>query len=241
MAKFHVNNESGDVGECHASKGKCPFGSDAEHYTSASAARRAFEVSMVDSFNQKPLPNLTNLYKRCPKAPVGMTMTYGLLNGIQEDLDQGLIDETSARKKLAAAIIEIEKVEKIYSEVPSEARQKAQKDFLSELKALAGSAKPALPLGNTPKWKNANSRLENVIKSLDYAYEKRDRDLLHKMKNLRETLAGRPYLYQGASDTRVIKFATELVHDLQSVRRASLVELRNQLVESLKDDGRSIR
>lgn len=40
--KYHVNN-NGEAGLCSATKGKCPFGSAAEHFTSADAARSAFE------------------------------------------------------------------------------------------------------------------------------------------------------------------------------------------------------
>lgn len=47
MAKFHVNGK-GEAGKCSAVKGNCPFGSDDEHYTSAEAARAAFESSMTN-------------------------------------------------------------------------------------------------------------------------------------------------------------------------------------------------
>lgn len=42
MAKFHVN-ENGDAGPCGAKRGKCPFGGEDEHYSSAEAAREAYE------------------------------------------------------------------------------------------------------------------------------------------------------------------------------------------------------
>lgn len=42
MAKFHIN-EKGDAGECSATKGKCPFGNEAHHFTSAEAARVFYE------------------------------------------------------------------------------------------------------------------------------------------------------------------------------------------------------
>jgi len=41
---YHVNN-SGEAGACKAAKGKCPFGSADEHFTSAEAARVAYESS----------------------------------------------------------------------------------------------------------------------------------------------------------------------------------------------------
>jgi len=44
---FHVNPETGDAGKCRAAKGKCPFGSLDEHYTTAEAARAAYEESQT--------------------------------------------------------------------------------------------------------------------------------------------------------------------------------------------------
>ena len=40
--KYHVNS-NGEAGLCSATKGKCPFGSEDKHFTSADAARSAFE------------------------------------------------------------------------------------------------------------------------------------------------------------------------------------------------------
>lgn len=42
MAKYHINPETGDPGECKAEI-KCRFGSPEDHYTSPEAARKAFE------------------------------------------------------------------------------------------------------------------------------------------------------------------------------------------------------
>jgi len=41
---YHVNN-SGEAGACKAAKGKCPFGSNDEHFTSVEAARASYESS----------------------------------------------------------------------------------------------------------------------------------------------------------------------------------------------------
>ena len=43
MASYHVNRETGDVGPCHADKGRCPFGSLDEHFTTQKAARANYE------------------------------------------------------------------------------------------------------------------------------------------------------------------------------------------------------
>jgi len=42
MAKFHINDR-GEAGVCKANNGGCPFGSEAEHFSSAEEARQAFE------------------------------------------------------------------------------------------------------------------------------------------------------------------------------------------------------
>lgn len=46
MAKFHINPETGNPGECTARAGRCPYGAEAPHYGSAEEARTAFEASM---------------------------------------------------------------------------------------------------------------------------------------------------------------------------------------------------
>lgn len=58
MAKYHINN-SGDVGECSARAGNCPFGGADEHYTSAEAARTAYESRQGAFVEPAPLKSLT--------------------------------------------------------------------------------------------------------------------------------------------------------------------------------------
>lgn len=45
---FHIN-ENGDPGKCKASKGKCPFGGEHQHYDTVEKAQQAFELSMAGS------------------------------------------------------------------------------------------------------------------------------------------------------------------------------------------------
>jgi hypothetical protein len=66
---FHVNPETGDTGKCRAAKGKCPFGSMDEHYTTAEAARAAYETA------QAAVPKLTGAYER------GEPVTYEFSEG----------------------------------------------------------------------------------------------------------------------------------------------------------------
>lgn len=46
MSKFHVNPETGNAGACSATAGRCPFGGEAEHYSTAEDARKAYEKVM---------------------------------------------------------------------------------------------------------------------------------------------------------------------------------------------------
>lgn len=46
---FHINPSTGDVGSCRAKSGNCPFGGSEEHYSTAAAARGAFEASVTDT------------------------------------------------------------------------------------------------------------------------------------------------------------------------------------------------
>lgn len=50
---YHVNKETGETGQCKASKGKCPFGGPETHFTTAEAARAAYEAQQGGAF-QRP-------------------------------------------------------------------------------------------------------------------------------------------------------------------------------------------
>lgn len=54
MKTFHIDGE-GDAGECRAKQGKCPFGSDINHYASLEDARNAYELSMASERTQNIL------------------------------------------------------------------------------------------------------------------------------------------------------------------------------------------
>lgn len=47
MAKYHVNPKTGEIGECHAEQGKCPFGNVSSHFTSEEKAQK-----VTDKINQ---------------------------------------------------------------------------------------------------------------------------------------------------------------------------------------------
>lgn len=51
MAKFHVNPNTGNAGSCKSTKGKCPFGSEDEHFSSPEAASAAAEKMMSEQYS----------------------------------------------------------------------------------------------------------------------------------------------------------------------------------------------
>jgi len=68
-AKYHVNPATGDVGVCTATKRACSYGDDENHFTSAEAARAAYEESSSEapkklSKNANPKTNLDELAQK---------------------------------------------------------------------------------------------------------------------------------------------------------------------------------
>lgn len=55
MAKFHINPETGNAGACKAVNGKCPFGSEDEHFATKREAQAVFEKKqeVFEHFNWK--------------------------------------------------------------------------------------------------------------------------------------------------------------------------------------------
>lgn len=51
MAKYHVNPNTGNSGTCKAAKGKCPFGTEEQHYSSPEAAGQAAEKLMSEQYS----------------------------------------------------------------------------------------------------------------------------------------------------------------------------------------------
>jgi len=62
MAKYHIKPESGEPGNCDAKPGNCPYGSDAEHYTSKVAARAAYEKQQTDKLVFEKVAHDVKLY-----------------------------------------------------------------------------------------------------------------------------------------------------------------------------------
>lgn len=85
---FHVNPETGDVGKCRATNGKCPFGSLDSHFTTAEAARASYETA------QAVLPQVTGAHVK------GEAITYDFLERNLESAEAAI---EKANKKLEKA------------------------------------------------------------------------------------------------------------------------------------------
>lgn len=68
MAKYHVNPNTGNSGSCKSTKGKCPFGSEEEHFSTPEAANQAAEKLMAEQYSV-----VNSAYrKKDPTAVAGM-------------------------------------------------------------------------------------------------------------------------------------------------------------------------
>lgn len=89
---FHVNTTTGEVGKCSAEKGKCPFGA-INHYTSAAAARQAFEQAQAGSFKPSLLQRQQWSRRTAVLLPVGEVRQDRLgtptfqINTLKTDID----------------------------------------------------------------------------------------------------------------------------------------------------------
>lgn len=247
MPKFHIKPSTGDPGVCKANSGNCPFGSESEHYTSAEAAREAFEVKMnsasdIATLRKDTLPNLTALYKAAPRANIGISKVYGLLNGIQEDIDSGFIDTDRAQAKIAAVALKLEEAERVYnpsstkapkSETDHTTAEANRKAFVEDLRKLSGGATPASPLDSDKAWASVSSAAQELMYS-----GKLDKEKGRKLELLTQTLRGTPFIYEGASDTRALRLARETQDIFAKARKPELVELHTLITTAIENDGR---
>jgi len=68
MSKFHINQETGEVDTCRASKGRCPFGGSEDHYSSKKEARTAYENKKPSFSNTDSKEKVYKDYRRILKA-----------------------------------------------------------------------------------------------------------------------------------------------------------------------------
>ena len=81
MARYHINPTTGNPGKCIARDGKCPYGTDLEHFDSIEAAREAFEQgtqSFSESLRKRNLEvaRTSLLAAGIPNDKVDEMMTY---------------------------------------------------------------------------------------------------------------------------------------------------------------------
>lgn len=241
MAKFHINGK-GEPGKCSAAQGNCPFGSDEEHFTSAEAARDAYELQMSDEANgvikKDKLPKLNELYKNSPRANIGISKTYGLLNGIQEDIDAGLISDSRARGRIAAVVKTLERDEEIFHSDPATEKgpnAKANRlEFIEKLRGLSGGTEATEPLKATQEWGDVYATVSKYSHSAEL-----DKDRRNIARMLADNLNGQPFVYQGASNKRALELATKLRDSFAKARKPELVKLHSLLSEAIEKDGRA--
>ena len=99
MSKYHINPETGNPGQCTARAGQCPYGANAPHFSTATDARMAYEVSQGGAWSvaSETLPRV---------AEEVWWRDYGELNYTvpelrHPDLDFGFNWTVKGRKELA--------------------------------------------------------------------------------------------------------------------------------------------
>ncbi len=95
MNKYHINPNSGEVGQCWAQRGKCPFGEADRHYHSPAEARAAYEILQEDFYRG---------VKTYPKAIEFSKDVRKLLTVLEEQGLTPLIVGGSVRDALATGI-----------------------------------------------------------------------------------------------------------------------------------------
>lgn len=85
MTKFHINPETGDAGSCRATQGKCPFGSEEQHYDSANEARTAYEANSLELEESGQVWPPTGL----PKKLTVIASTADLIRHYNDDIYDG--------------------------------------------------------------------------------------------------------------------------------------------------------
>lgn len=107
MSKFHVNDK-GEAGQCRAEKGGCPFGGEAQHYSSPENARQAYELSMageqIATISRKPAVSIEKAPQAVRKnANPDLPLTREEYDPILHegfDYDEVFYDEAATRKMI---------------------------------------------------------------------------------------------------------------------------------------------
>lgn len=240
MAKYHINPQTGDPGVCKAIAGGCPFGGEEEHYTSKEAARAAYETHFVETQEKeadlnKPLPNLSDLYKKSPRGNIGLKKQYGMLNGIQADLNAGYIEPAQARSRISLLVKDLEARKDQDENDPNypTAASIKRAEFIEDLKKISSGATPSETLNKKPEWAAVIESLSSTIWGDTPSKGER-----YAITSLVNNLNGEPYIYYGTSEKRALYLARDLKNQYANSRKPEYVNIYNKLDEALKKDGR---
>lgn len=92
MAKYHVNPNTGNSGTCKSTKGKCPFGTEDEHFSSPEAASAAAEKLMAEQYSA-----VNSAYRK---------KDTSALDGMNRELKKRIISEAVAgQNKLHPSVV----------------------------------------------------------------------------------------------------------------------------------------
>lgn len=236
MAKFHING-NGEAGSCKAEKGGCPFGGESEHFTSAEAARSAYEAQKsAENVSQlrKPFPNLDEVYSKAPRGDIGFAKAVSNLKGLQRDIDSGFVkpEEIPGRMAYIAERLEL-RASLMDSHDPKSEAAVARAAYVKKLQKLSRGAEPIQPLSEQPQWKDVLVAVQQASYSRVIAADKKQTFLV-----LGDRLRGEGLGYDGYSEKDSLIKAQNVRDSLARVRNPQLLTVANKLDAALKADGR---
>jgi len=180
---------------------------------------RADRVADSSQTASESLPSLSNLYKDAPRVNIGVAQTYGNLNGIQRDLDEGYIDEKEARSRLAGTVADLKRLE----EYNSTAQRPEAIAYRERLEALAGDAQPAGRFVDQPQWKTVAGALTAQLEEKPFSKEN------YPYRYLLERIGEEKSGYDGFSVARVVELSKNLEKSTARARKPELVALHRAL------------
>lgn len=236
MAKFHING-NGEAGACKAEKGGCPFGGESDHFTSADAARSAYEDQMTGQAAgklQKPLPNLNGVYSEAPPGNIGFAKAVSDLKGLQRDIDADLVKPADVPSRIALIADNVEVAARSFDPLDKYSNGTDRRlDYAKKLRKLSRGATAAKTLTDQPHWKEA---LTALIKA-DYSKTSTP-ERARAFQILEDRLNGNGMNYDGYSDREVLERAKAIRDSLMYVRNPQQRLIAEKLDAALKADGR---
>lgn len=236
MAKFHING-NGEAGACRAGKGGCPFGDDSKHFTSAEAARVAYEERMnrdTPDPVQKSLPNFEELYNEAPRGNIGFAKAVSDLKGLQRDLDAGFVKSSEVLSHIARIADNTKRIAAFSDRHKLDSSEStARAAYIKKLRRLSHGAKPAQLLHELPHWREALSAMFDAEVSKAIPSDKR-----YAVMRLRDRLNGEGVAYEGYSEKETLEKAKNLRDSLARARNPKLLLVASKLEAALTIDGR---